>query len=138
MSPFEWQIRVYYEDTDNGGVVYYANYLRFMERARTEYLRSLGFEQDRLIRDDDTLFAVRHVEIDYHAPARFNDMLSVSVEIAQLSRASMTFAQRVVRTNEQEDTLLCSANIKVACLTASTFSAQPIPDFILKEIEHVD
>ena len=137
MSPFEWQVRVYYEDTDNGGVVYYANYLRFMERARTEYLRSLGFEQDRLIRDDDTLFAVRHGEIDSHAPARVNDMLNVSVEIAQLSRASMTVAQRGVRTDDA-DPLLCSANIKVACLTASTFSAQPIPDFIIKEIEHVD
>ena len=108
-----------------------------MERARTEYLRNLGFEQDRLIRDEDTLFAVRHVEIDYHAPARFNDMLGDRVEIAQLSRASMTFAQRVVRTDDA-DTLLCSANVKVACLSASTFSARSLPDFILEEIEHVD
>ena len=137
MSPFEWQVRLYYEDTDNGVVVYYELYKRFMQRARTEYLRRLGFEQARRLRDDATHLAVRQVAIDYHAPARFNEMLNVSVEIAQLSRASMTFAQRVVRTDDN-DTLLCSANIKVACLTASTFSAQPIPDFIIKEIEHVD
>ncbi len=136
MSQFEWPVRVYYEDTDNGGVVYYANYLRFMERARTEYLRSLGFEQDQLIRENDILFAVRSMKIDYHAPARFNDRLSVSVDILKRSRASLTFAQIVTRA-DGSGAELCSAEVNVACLAASTFRPQALPDFILKEIPDV-
>ena len=136
MSQFQWQVRVYYEDTDNGGVVYYANYLRFMERARTEWLRSLGIEQDHLITGDDILFAVRHVNIDYHAPARFNDQLDISVDILKRSRASLTFGQ-VVTHRGDNDTPLCSAEVKVACLVASTFKACPLPDFILKELPDV-
>jgi acyl-CoA thioester hydrolase len=136
MSQFEWPVRVYYEDTDNGGVVYYANYLRFMERARTEYLRSLGFEQDQLIRENDILFAVRSVRIDYHAPARFNDRLVISVDILKRSRASLTFGQLVTRTDEPGGKL-CTAQVNVACLAASSFRPQPLPDFILKEIPDV-
>ena len=136
MSQFEWPVRVYYEDTDNGGVVYYANYLRFMERARTEWLRSLGIEQDRLIEEHDILFAVRQVHIDYHAPARFNDMLTVGTDIVARSRASLTFGQTVARADEPAG-ILCSARVKVACLVASTFRVSPIPDFILKEIADV-
>ena len=136
MSQFEWPVRVYYEDTDNGGVVYYANYLRFMERARTEYLRSLGFEQDQLIRENDILFAVRSMKIDYHAPASFNDRLSVSVDILKRSRASLTFAQIVTRA-DGSGAELCSAEVNVACLAASTFRPQALPDFILKEIPDV-
>ena len=136
MSQFQWQVRVYYEDTDNGGVVYYANYLRFMERARTEWLRSLGIEQDHLIKTYDILFAVRHVELDYHAPARFNDQLDISVNIVKRSRASLTFGQIVTRHGDPENAL-CSAQVKVACLVASTFKACPLPDFILKEIPNV-
>ncbi len=136
MSQFEWPVRVYYEDTDNGGVVYYANYLRFMERARTEYLRSLGFEQDQLIRENDILFAVRSLQINYHAPARFNDRLSVSVDILKRSRASLTFGQSVTRA-DGSGAELCSAEVNVACLAASTFRPQALPDFILKEIPDV-
>ncbi|MGB5259176.1 MAG: tol-pal system-associated acyl-CoA thioesterase [Gammaproteobacteria bacterium] len=136
MSQFEWQVRVYYEDTDSGGVVYYANYLRFMERARTEWLRGLGIEQDRLIEEHDILFAVRQVSIDYHAPARFNDLLTVSTGILARSRASLTFGQTVTRAGESGH-VLCSAQVKVACLAASTFRASPLPDFILKEIPDV-
>ena len=136
MSQFEWPVRVYYEDTDNGGVVYYANYLRFMERARTEYLRSLGFEQDQLIRENDILFAVRSVQIDYHAPARFNDRLNVSVDILKRSRASLTFGQLVTHA-DGSGSALCSAEVNVACLAASTFRPQALPDFILKEIPDV-
>jgi acyl-CoA thioester hydrolase len=133
MSQFKWQVRVYYEDTDSGGVVYYANYLRFMERARTEWLRSLGIEQDHLIKEHDILFAVRQVNIDYHAPARFNDLLMVGTEILACSRASLTFGQTVTRAGES-GRVLCSAQVKVACLVASTFRVSPLPDFILKEI----
>ncbi len=71
--PFTFPVRIYYEDTDSGGVVYYANYLKFMERARTEWLRALGFEQDQLLEQEGVIFAVRSVTVDYNAPARFND-----------------------------------------------------------------
>jgi len=135
MSHFEWPVRVYYEDTDSGGVVYYANYLRFMERARTEFLRSLGFEQDQLIEEHDILFAVRNVHVEYHAPARFNDRLNVSTEIAGRSRASLTFGQRVRRADEAR--VLCSATVNVACLAASSFRPRPLPEFILREIPNV-
>lgn len=136
MSQFEWQVRVYYEDTDNGGVVYYANYLRFMERARTEWLRSLGIEQDQLIEEHDILFAVRQVSIDYHAPARFNDLLTVGTEVLARSRASLTFGQTVTPAGDDK-TVLCNAQVKVACLVASTFQVSPIPEFIRKEIPDV-
>ena len=78
MKEFLWPVRVYYEDTDSGGVVYYANYLKFMERARTEWLRALGFEQDQLIEEEGVIFAVRRAEVDFIAPGRFNDALQVS------------------------------------------------------------
>ena len=90
MSVFEWPVRVYYEDTDAGGVVYYANYLKYLERARTEWLRHLGFGQDTLMRDAGIVFAVRRVEIDYLLPARFDDALLVELEIEEIGRASLT------------------------------------------------
>ena len=93
METFVWPVRVYYEDTDSGGVVYYANYLKFMERARTEWLRHRGFEQDALLRDHRLLFAVRSLTVDYHRPARFNDQLEVVSEIAATGGASLTFVQ---------------------------------------------
>jgi acyl-CoA thioester hydrolase len=136
VSQFQWQVRVYYEDTDNGGVVYYANYLRFMERARTEWLRSLGLEQDRLIDESDILFAVHSLCIDYHAPARFNDCLNISVEIIRRTRASLSLRQVVTR-QDDAGTGLCSARVKIACLVASTFKVRPIPGFILKEMPNV-
>ena len=94
---FSIPIRVYYEDTDAGGVVYYANYFRFMERARTEWLRGLGFEQDELARDPGVLFAVRTAKLEFLKPARFNDLLEATVEIRERGRASLTFGQRVQR-----------------------------------------
>ena len=136
MSQFQWQVRIYYEDTDHGGVVYYANYLRFMERARTEWLRSLGIEQDLLIKENDILFAVHNVNIDFLAPARFNDLLNISVDIIKRGHASLTVNQVVTR-DEDANTALCTAQVRVACLKASTFSACPIPELILKEIPNV-
>ena len=133
MSMFQWQVRVYYEDTDSGGVVYYANYLRFMERARTEWMRALGFEQDRLLREDGILFAVRSASIEYLRPARFNDLLSVSLDVVQRGRASLTFKQVVARCAD-EQLPLCSAQVKIACLDAASFRPHPIPDYILTEI----
>jgi acyl-CoA thioester hydrolase len=130
---FQWDVRVYYEDTDSGGVVYYANYLRFMERARTEWMRSLGFEQDRLLAEQGLLFAVRSASIDYLRPARFNDWLAVTVDVSQRGRASLALEQAVLRHGDSCGPL-CTGTVKIACLEAATFRPQPIPDTILKEI----
>ena len=137
MALFQWGVRVYYEDTDSGGVVYYANYLRFMERARTEWMRSLGFEQDRLLQERGLLFAVRSASIDYLRPARFNDRLDVSVDVRRCGRASLTLDQAVLRHGEA-GAPLCTGTLRIACLEAGTFRPQPIPDSILKEIVDVD
>ncbi|MEW8658597.1 MAG: tol-pal system-associated acyl-CoA thioesterase [Candidatus Thiodiazotropha endolucinida] len=133
---FVWPIRVYYEDTDAGGVVYYANYLKFMERARSEWLRSLGFEQDLLLQQDGIIFAVRQVELGYHAPARFNDNLEVIAKLSQKGRASLTFFQEVVRPSDSQ--LLCRGTIKIACVNMETMRPTPIPKKLLMEIPDVD
>ncbi len=136
-TEFHWPVRVYYEDTDSGGVVYYANYLRFMERARTEWMRRLGFEQDALIRDKGILFAVRTASLEYLRPARFNDLLEVGVRLRERRRASLVFEQLVSRVGDAEGPL-CTGSFRIACLVAASFRSTPIPDFILKEIPHVD
>lgn len=137
MTHFNFPIRVYYEDTDAGGVVYYANYLKFMERARTEMLRDRNLEQDVLRQQYGVVFAVRHAEIDYINAARFNDLLQVSVEIIKLGKASITVAQTICRHHEPDD-LLCRATIKVACVSADAFRACAIPDNIRMELSRVN
>ena len=140
MAEFSWPVRVYYEDTDNGGVVYYANYLKFMERARTEWLRARGVEQDVLIEQEGVIFAVRSVQLDYLKPARFNQQLSVSVSVAEVGKASLTFDQTVnLITTEgnvavKSDLLLCQGQIRVACLNANSFKPRAIPASIRQEI----
>jgi acyl-CoA thioester hydrolase len=134
METFSWPVRVYYEDTDCGGVVYYANYLRFMERARTEWLRSLGVEQDRLKEQEGILFAVRHVTLDYLKPARFNDHLEVISRVTEHGRASLTFEQTITRLDGETRTELCCGQVKVACLTADSFRPCPIPEYLRMEI----
>jgi acyl-CoA thioester hydrolase len=136
MSEFVWPVRVYYEDTDAGGLVYYANYLKFLERARTEWLRRLGFEQDRLMQEYGIIFAVRQVELGYHRPARFNELLEVSASIARRGKASLTFYQEVRR--QRDHSLLCSGQIKIACLDRDAMRPTPIPDLLLQEIMHVE
>jgi len=128
---FSIPIRVYYEDTDAGNVVYYANYLKYMERARTEWLRALGFEQDDLSRRDGILFAVRSVKLDFLKPARFNDLLRATAQISKRGNASITFAQQVRR----EDVTLCEGEVKVACLDAATFAPSPIPPRLRAQLE---
>ncbi|QBQ53991.1 tol-pal system-associated acyl-CoA thioesterase [Nitrosococcus wardiae] len=131
MNEFIWPVRVYYEDTDSGGVIYHANYLKFMERARTEWLRSQGFEQDALLNEQGLLFAVRSLRLDYLRPGRFNDWLKVHTHLLQCRKASLIFAQTVHR---GEETALCQAEVKVVCLDAQTFRPHPIPKLILAEI----
>ncbi|WP_455203584.1 tol-pal system-associated acyl-CoA thioesterase [Kaarinaea lacus] len=126
MKEFIWPVRVYYEDTDNGGVVYYANYLKFMERARTEWLRAQGLEQDTLIKDHDTIFAVRSVQVDYLKPALFNQLLNVSVLVHKPGKASVTFDQTITPADDR-NVILCQGRIKVACLHASSLRPRPIP-----------
>jgi acyl-CoA thioester hydrolase len=124
-------VRVYYEDTDAGGVVYYANYLRFIERARTEWLRAVGYEQDRLRDGEGILFAVRRVGIDYLAPARFNDLLQVTSRLVQAGGASLVFAQTVLR---EDGTRCCEATVKVACIDAGTFGPRRMPAHLLSHL----
>ena len=133
MSEFVWPVRVYYEDTDSGGVVYYANYLRFMERARTEFLRHFGFEQDQLIAEDGVLFAVRAIEVDYLRPARFNELLDVSARVVQRGGASITCHQEVRRNGE----VLCSGRVKIASLEADTMRPVAIPKQIVTAMDTV-
>ena len=128
---FNWPIRVYYEDTDSGGVVYHARYLSFMEQARTEWLRSFGIEQDNLLRQHDCLFAVRDIQIAYRKPALFNDMLQVETALVTLKKASFVFEQTIRR----QQTVLCQATVTVACLQASTFTPQRIPSFLSEELK---
>jgi len=128
VNRFSWPVRVYYEDTDAGGVVYYANYLKFMERARTEWLRELGFEQDELIAREDVLFAVRHIEIDYLQPARLNDALNVELELVDVRSASLTVAQQITKQNES--CVLCKGIVEIVCLKASSFRPAALPTTI--------
>ncbi len=132
MRQFIWPVRVYYEDTDAGGVVYYANYLRFMERARTEWLRALGFEQD-VLREHGILFAVKHVNIDYHRPALFNQSLEVLSTITSMKRVSIIFQQRVMH----ELNCLTEANVKVVCLDKATFKPRAIPETMREGLQGV-
>ncbi len=128
MQKFNWPVRVYYEDTDAGGVVFYANYLKFFERARTEMLRSFGFEQDRLIDDQGVIFVVRSVQVDYLKPARFNEQIQVSAEVTEAKRTSFLFAQEIVR----DDDLLCKGEVRIACLDAQSMRPKAIPSAILE------
>jgi acyl-CoA thioester hydrolase len=128
---FTWQVRVYYEDTDAGGVVFYANYLRFMERARTEWLRSVGFEHEQLINDHDLIFAVKNVAIDYKKPGRLDDLLTVTSQLINNRGASIVFQQSIKNENNE---LLTQAEVKVACLNATTLKASPMPEALLMEL----
>lgn len=128
---FVWPVRVYFEDTDAGGVVYYANYLRFMERARTEWLRERGFEQDRLRADAGILFVVRSVQLDLRRPARFNDALSVTCRPSGVGRASIEVAQSVSRDDQE----LASAHVRLACVDAERFIPVAIPAPVRAAIE---
>ncbi|MDX1605950.1 MAG: tol-pal system-associated acyl-CoA thioesterase [Candidatus Competibacterales bacterium] len=134
MPVFSWPIRVYYEDTDSGGVVYYANYLRFLERARTEWLRSLGCEQDELRERRGQAFVVRALSIDYHHPARFNDRLEIDTQVERLRRASLEFFQQVRRA-QASGSPLCSARVRVACVDLATLRPCPLPYDLLTEIK---
>ena len=136
LTEFFWPVRVYYEDTDCGGVVYYANYLKFMERARSEWLRNLGFEQDRLLQQEGIVFAVRRVAMDFMHPARFNDALLVNSRIIQQRKVSLTFQQKIFR--EADEKLLVRGDVQVACIDMESFKPVSLPEKILLRIPDVD
>ena len=129
IKKFIWPVRIYYEDTDAGGVVFYANYLKFFERARTEMLRAMGYEQDALMINPGIVFAVRSVQIEYLKSARFNELIEVSAEIIDAKRASLTFEQLITR----GDDVLCTSITRIACLDANTMRPKEIPK-ILQEL----
>jgi len=122
--PFVWQMRVYWEDTDGGGVVYHARYLNFFERARTEWLRSLGMGQAQLAAEHGIVFAVRRMETDFRAPARLDDELRVSAEPTQVGASRVVFRQCMHRT---DGALLAAARVEVACLDGRTFKPRRMP-----------
>ena len=127
LQKFSWPVRVYYEDTDAGGIVFYANYLKFFERARTEWLRSTGIGQEQMTRDYQCMFVVKATAVEYHAPARLDDELKLTVVIEKLGRASVQFVQEAWC----GDRLLVSGKIKVGCVDAINVRPTAIPDQIM-------
>ena len=132
---FSWPARVYYEDTDAGGVVFYANYLKFFERARTEWLRSAGIGQKALSDSHHVMFVVKNTAVEYHAPAKLDDELKLTVLVERLGRASVQFVQEAWRTNGAEPELLATGRITVVCVGTSSFRPCPIPDIVLEHIK---
>ena len=130
---FCWPVRVYWEDTDGGGIVYYANYLKFLERARSEWLRSMGVDQAALQRDERIQFAVVEAQVRYRRPARYDDLLAVTAAVESWRGASVTFAQEIHR-GEEGGELLVAATIRAACLDADTLKPRPLPQRMLEEL----
>lgn len=131
-KPFEWPVRVYYEDTDAQGVVYYANYFRFTERARTEWLRALGVDQERLLNEDRRMFVVVNASAEFISPARFNDQLIVTASLARLSRAAFDIEQHIYR-DSSAGPLLLRSTIRAAYLDADTLKPKRIPGDLFEE-----
>lgn len=144
-APFSWPVRVYYEDTDTGGVVFYANYLKFFERARTEWLRSGGIDQSALAQSHGRIFVVVHTAVDYHAPAKLDNELKLTVVVERCGRASVEFVQQAWRLDRTArgpaaggidpaaagDTLLATGRIRIACVDQQTLAPRPMPAEVL-------
>lgn len=132
---FSIDTRIYYEDTDSGGVVYHANYLKYMERARTEWLRNLGFEQDQMINELQTIFAVRSAHIEYLKPARFNDLLQVTASIKECKRSFFIFFQQIYKKLKNGQTeLLIEGTIKVVAINTKNFKPRKIPEPLMESL----
>ena len=132
---FRHAVRVYWEDTDAGGVVFYANYLKFFERARTEWLRARGFGQQQLRDDTGAIFIVTDTAVHYLRPARLDDLLVVTVQVTHAGRAQMTIAQQAWRPSPDGDVLLTEGTIRIACVDAGTFTPRRIPNPLQQSIE---
>ncbi len=132
--PFSWPIRIYYEDTDTGGVVYYANYLKFYERARTEALRSIGFQQEALKNDENLLFVVAGVQVDYKRPAVLDDELMVLVRVDKIARSYLVFEQKIVKKVAGNEIVLNTATVKVACVQGDSYRPKALPEAVLSRL----
>src|SRR5574343_475449 len=128
-NAFAIPVRVYYEDTDAGGVVYYANYLKFFERCRTEWMRAIGHDQSALAADAGIGFVARKAACEYLRPARLDDLLTVGLEVEKLTRVRVVFRQHV-RCGEHE---LVSGNVEIVCVDADKLQPAPIPDFLYSQ-----
>lgn len=133
---FRWPVRVYYEDTDAGGIVFYANYLKFFERARTEWLRAAGVSQHMLAASAQRMFVVKSTAMDYHAPAQLDDRLEITVAVEKLGRASVNFVQNAWRVAGESPQLLCSGSIRVGCVNTQNLRPAPIPDSVNTKIRN--
>ena len=134
-TEFNWPVRVYYEDTDTGGVVYHSNYLKYMERARTEWLRALGWSQQHLQSKEGVVFAVTRMNIEFLKPARMDDLLQVRARLTRGGGASLGFEQSI--SNEAAE-LICRADVEVACLDARTFKPARLPASVRLEKNNAD
>lgn len=132
MKEFKWLVRVYYEDTDAGGIVYHTSYLKYMERARTECLRALGYSQRQLRKEQGIIFVVNHININFKRPALVDDELTVTSAINKIAGASLSFHQAIYRNNEE----LCKADVAVACLSADRHTPKRMPASLLAEFTH--
>ncbi len=126
-----WCVRVYFEDTDSGGVVYHANYLKFMERARTEWLRGIGLDQAKLKLKDNIMFVVAKLNIEFKKPAKFNDELTVITNIEGIGASTIFITQEILRDNY----LISSARVEIACINSKLFKPQRIPKKIKEQLE---
>jgi acyl-CoA thioester hydrolase len=133
MTRFVWPTRVYWEDTDAGGIVYYANYMKFMERARTEWLRSLGIEQTPLKDEQGLMFVVVEIAAHFRKPGRYGELLQVTCAVAEAARASLTFAQEVYR-DRLDGELLLDGRVRVACLDAVRYRPRPLPKSLVEQM----
>jgi acyl-CoA thioester hydrolase len=136
LNDFAAHYRIYYEDTDSGGVVYYANYLKFFERARTDFLRSRGISQDKLSNEDGILFVVKRCEIDYIIPARLDDLILVSVKLTKLGAASIIMEQSIFKNNDEKN-LLTKMKVEIVCIDAKSFKPKKISKEIKNKIEKI-
>jgi len=134
VSVFSWPARVYWEDTDGGAVVYYGNYLRYLERSRTEWLRARGHSQQALAREPGILFAVVSLQVDYRAPARLDDELEITCEPRTEGATSLRFAQRIYRSGALPRAPLLEAEVRVACVDARSFKPRRLPQFLLDAV----
>jgi acyl-CoA thioester hydrolase len=133
VDTFTFPVRVYWEDTDAGGVVYYASYLRFLERARSEWLRALGIDQARMLREERLQFVVVEANIRYHRPARYDDELTVTVALDELRGASLVLTQEIRRGGERGE-LLIGATVRAACLASDSLRPRPLPKSLAEQL----
>ena len=140
-APFTWPVRVYWEDTDAGGIVFYANYLKFFERARTEWLRHLGIGQQALRDEVGGMFVVSETQVQYHRPARLDDLLLVTARVREAGRASLTIEQRALlqpALPSGQPALLCEGTIRIGWVDAHSLRPQRIPARVLDALQIPD